>query len=83
MVFIGDVYMTHTRPNMNIHYCPWWFLDSEQFMEVLANFNHYQSHNLSAFYTKGSIPHALERAIQAFSYGYNKGRQNRPKPAGD
>ena len=77
MIWVGDVYQTHTKPDYSIYFCPWWFQQSEQFAEVLANYNHYQSHNLSSYWTGGNIPRALDRAIQAFGYGYNIGREER------
>lgn len=71
--------MTHTKPNLFVNYCPWWFMQSEQFLEVLANYNHYQNHNLSAYWTGGNIPVALDKAIQAFSFGYNNGRREKKR----
>jgi len=75
----GDIFMTHTTPNYFIHYCPWWFMRTEQYAEVLKFYNHYESHNMAAYYTGGTIPAALDSCIQAFAHGYRTGRSKRPK----
>ena len=79
----GVLFSSHTDPEYQIHYCPHWFLKSEQFLEVLAQYNHYQSHNLSAYWVGGTIPIAVDRAMRAFAHGYGLGLKGRPKPKKD